>query len=288
MTICNIQRAVRRRGAAMLFAAGLFLYGCIDCGYPYDPDLEITFDPCRNLQEFGVCVWDYPDGSFPSSGTLILNNDRVVRDGEIWAPVQPVLWPSKDRKICVIAYAPHGSAAAVTPESGVEFRGVDMEAFSGELLYSAPVLDISKAGGGIIPLTFSEALCRVTFRLRTDALPDDKVELKALRAKTLMTKGDFKSLPSPEWKPCGMPVSVTLAEGAFLLGGEPVAVSERYKMIPQRISTVFEADIEYTDANCLISHWNVATEPVELNFTPGRSYFVDLSFNVESCTLTAP
>ena len=270
----------------MLFAAALSLYGCIDRRDLYDPDLEMTFDPCRNLASFGVRVWTYPDGSGPEEGTLLLEDARIVQDGGKWCPETPLLWPSKDRKVCAIGYAPYGMASAISQERGVEFEGIDAEAIQDDLLYSDPVPDASKGRGGVIPLTFYPALCRVDFRMRTDAFPVEKVEVKALRALTLVTRGDFQSLPSPGWTLSGTPGAVTLAEGSFLLEGEPAVISGQHPLIPQRISTAFEADIDYTDTNGLTSHWTVSTDPVEKNFIPGRSYFVDLMFSVETCTLT--
>ena len=197
-----------------------------------------------------------------------------------------LLWPARDRKVFVLAYAPYGTASAISPERGVEFEGIDAEAIAEDLLYSDPVPDASKGRDGVIPLTFYPALCRVDFRLRTDAFPVEKVEVKALRALTLVTRGDFQSLPSPKWTLSGNPGPVTLAEGSFLLEGEPTVISGNHPLIPQRISTRFEAEIDYTDTNGIPSHWTVSTEPVEKNFIPGRSYYVDLMFSVETCTLT--
>ena len=272
----------------MLFAAVLFLYGCIDRGYPYDPDIELSFDPCCNLQEFGASVWDYSEDGNPSSGTILLDNERIVRNGEIWAPAGAVLWPAKDRKVCVLAYAPYDAEASVSLERGVEFKGIDIKALSGELLYSNPVSDISKGDGGVIPITFSEALCKMSFRMRTNAFPVETVELKSLKALSLNTKGDFKSLPSPSWSVSGTAQAVTLAEGSYFLGGEPMVISEKFPLIPQQISTVLEAEIDYTDTNGLASHWVVSTETKTMDLIPGRSYCVDLLFNVETCTLTMP
>ena len=285
MTLRNIP-GVRRRGAAMLFAAALSLYGCIDRRDLYDPDLEMTFDPCRNLETFGVRAWACPEGSGPAEGTLLLDDVRIIRDGGKWLPEKPLLWPARDRKVFVLAYAPYGTASAISPERGVEFEGIDAEAIAEDLLYSDPVPDASKGRDGVIPLTFYPALCRVDFRLRTDAFPVEKVEVKALRALTLVTRGDFQSLPSPKWTLSGNPGPVTLAEGSFLLEGEPTVISGNHPLIPQRISTRFEAEIDYTDTNGIPSHWTVSTEPVEKNFIPGRSYYVDLMFSVETCTLT--
>ena len=272
----------------MLFAAALSLYGCINRRDLYDPDLEMTFDPCRNLETFGVRVWSYPAGSRPDEGTLLLEDARIVQDGGKWLPEEPILWPERDREVSVLAYAPYGMASAISPERGIEFKGIDVEAVAEDLLYSDPVMDASKGRGGVIPLTFSPALCRVDFRMRTDAFPEERVEVKSLRALTLATKGDFQSLPSPQWTLSGTAGAVTLAEGSFLLEGEPTVICGNHPLIPQRISTAFEAEIDYTDTNGLPSHWTVTSPIVEKNFIPGRSYYLDLTFSVETCTLITP
>ena len=125
-------------------------------------------------------------------------------------------------------------------------------------------------------------------RMRTDAFPEERVEVKSLRALTLATKGDFQSLPSPQWTLSGTAGAVTLAEGSFLLEGEPTVICGNHPLIPQRISTAFEAEIDYTDTNGLPSHWTVTSPIVEKNFIPGRSYYLDLTFSVETCTLITP
>ena len=285
MMLRNIP-GVRRTGAAMLFAAALSAYGCIDRGNPYDPDLPLSFDPSLNLETFGAKAWMYPEGGTPSEGAVFLDDIRIVHNDGRWVPQEPVLWPAKDQSVCVLAYAPYGMASGISPDRGIEFNGIESGNVTEELLYGDPVRDLSKKGMGVIPVTFHEALCHVDFRMRTDAFPVEKVELKALRVLSLGTKGDFRSLPDPQWTLSATPIEVTLAEGSFLLKGEPIVICERYPLIPQRISTAFEADIDYTDTNGLTSHWTVATNPLEKNFVPGRSYTVDLSFTVETCTLT--
>ena len=286
-TLRNIQGCRRASAALVLGAAALLVCACKVDRTGYDPDTPLTFDPSLVSAPFGVDVWEYPEGGDIRESTVFLRDAVVVQDGDVWVPERAVLWPSRDRRLCLLAHAPYGSASSVTLDRGVEFKGVDAKTLTEELLYSDFVEGASKGNGGVIPVSFREALCHVDFRMRTDAFPSEKVEVKSVSILSVCSAGDFRSLPEPGWTVIGEPAEKEIFSGEFLAVGEPAPICESRRMIPQRLETAFRAEIDYTDTNGILTHWDVTSGTVVKTLLPGRHYTFTLSFIVDTCTLKA-
>ena len=287
MTLRNILGGRRAFAALVLGAAALLVCECAVDRTDYDPDMTLTFDPSLVSSSFGVDVWEYPEGGDAAEGADFLRGAHIVKDGDVWAPETAVLWPSRDKRLCLLAHAPFGAASSVTLERGIEFKEVNVEDVTEELLFSDFLENVSKDNGGVIPVSFHQALCHVDFKMRTDAFPEEKVEVKSLSILSLCTSGDFRSLPSPEWTVTGTPCEKQLFNGDFLAKGEPTVICEGLRVIPQRIETAFSAEIDYTDTNGIPSHWSVTSNTLTKTLLPERHFTVTLTFNVESCTLKA-
>lgn len=287
MTLRNILGGRCALAALVLGAAAFLVCECtVDRTY-YDPDIALTFDPSLVSSGFGVDVWEYPEGGDAAEGADFLRGAHIVKEGDVWTPETSVLWPSRERRLCLLAHAPFCAASSVTLERGIEFKEVAIEDDMDELLFSDFIKNASKDNGGVIPISFHQAFCHIDFLIRTDAFPEEKVEITSLSILSLYTSGDFRSLPSPEWTVSGTPCEKQLFSGDFIASGESDVICENLKVIPQRLETAFHAEIDYTDTNGILSHWSVTSSTITKNLLPERHYTVTISFIVDSCSLKA-
>ena len=270
----------------------------------YDPPVALRFDPVLSVAtkassstkwpeglEFGVSLWDYPKTGKPEDGGVWLSDTRVTQNGDYWIPITETLWPSKDRYLHALAYAPYGVASSLSLERGVEFH----DAGTGiDLLYAAPETGLRKYVPhdakddieSVISLTFRHALCLVDVSLRCNASPTEQAEVLSITLDDAYVAGDFQSLPTPSWVTTGATTSLTFFNGDEKLSKENNIIGNSLLMIPQPLSGKFTVKIRYAAyPMTVVTEHTLDSSPIGKVLESGRHYTFSLSCLLETMTL---
>ena len=235
---------------------------------------------------FGAQVWDYRIGKDASSGDVFLDDARITQNNGEWGPVPGILWPGVERELAVLAYSPFGKAAAVNMTEGVQFESVNTSVDQTDLLYTELRQGLHRNDGGVINLPFRHALCHVDFAMRTNASSDERVEIRSLSLSAIATEGSFHSLPEPVWTLTGSAPPVAFFTGLKLIRATNTELpGSGAWVIPQTVSAIVRAELDYTDPSGHIYTFTLESEPFVKIFEPGRQYTLILSFLPETETL---
>lgn len=308
--------------AAFVTSIALLIASCtIDRRDPNDPDVLLSFSPAMYMQVDGELLGGYPDdrpfsvwawvndapansgpasttsGSSPNDGSApddapvvpasawkFIENSKVVHiSGDLWTPDVNVYWPSRDKRMTVIASAPYGRASSCSLSEGVTFSDVDMTSESADLLYSIPQTSLDKMeDGGKVPVPFNHALCQIAFRVknRADAPNNGQIRLRRLTIDGVLTRGTFHSLPEPSWTLAGAPSPLTFFEGDFITRNvsDPVGVSRL--AIPQDLDTFVTVEYDLCTPSGTTTH-TATSGPLQTALQSGRRYIYTLSIGLD-------
>lgn len=281
--------------AAFVTSIALLIAGCtIDRRDPNDPDVLLSFSPAMYMQVDGELLGGYPDdrpfsvwawvNDAPASTWKYIENSKVVHiSGDLWTTDGNVYWPSRDKRMTVIASAPYGRASSCTLSEGVTFSDVDMTSESADLLYSTPQTSLDKMeDGGKVPVPFNHALCQIAFRVknRADAPNNGQIRLRRLTIDGVLTRGTFHSLPEPSWTLAGAPSPLTFFEGDFITRNvsDPVGVSRL--AIPQDLDTFVTVEYDLCTPSGTTTH-TATSGPLQTALQSGRRYIYTLSIGLD-------
>ena len=230
---------------------------------------------------FGVQMWEYPLEKAAPDGTIFLENAQIEQQGGEWMPGDGVLWPGADRNLAVVAYSPYGKASTeITLQEGIRFDAIDTEKDQTDLLYTELRQGLHRNNdGGVVNLPFRHALCYVDFAIRTNAQASERVEIRSLSLLSVATKGDFRSLPQPEWDLTEAPHKVTFFNGLKLIGSTNTLLpGSGAWVLPQLVKSIVHADLDYTAPNGDIIPYSLESDPLVKILEPGRHYTIILSY----------
>ena len=266
----------------------------------FDPDVTLTFQPAMYMQMDGEWMGDYPAGrpfgvwawslqadkEWKNDAELaepFLENEEIAPSYDLyWAPFRPVLWPSRSKRLTIIAGSPFSKVAACTKEKGIEYRNVDMTLDQTDLLYTVPQTDLDKvSSGGNVTMPFSHALCQVAFKVKnigTDS-DGDKFNVLKIEIASALCKGDFRSLPEPTWTTGQETATFTFLDGNETTDTMAKQLGQSVLLIPQRMNTTVDVTYEYhTAQGTYITFTNSC--PLQADLRAGRRYTYTLALGI--------
>ena len=254
------------------------------------PDVPIVFDPVMYIPAKATALnGEYPaDVDFSMSAAKpLLSRAQIRRSAAgIWAPEPAVLWPAKDRRILALAASPHGSEASISTTDGIYFSGVDTAVDQTDLLYTAPQAGLSRTSGGVVNLPFRHALCLVDFSLRCNAGTGETATLLSVTLDPVICRGDFHSLPEPEWTTAGTPVEITFFQGEQEISHNNAPAGDSRWTIPQRLTTArITVKIRHKDADEKVTERTLTSSDIRFLLERGRHYTFTLSCQLDTETL---
>ena len=294
----------RRKGHIGLLIAGLLALVMTACTLRIpdgnEPDMSLVFDPVMYTPvkaslngeypadiDFSVSVWDYAQGENTSSAKPFLSRAQIRRSAAgIWAPEPAVLWPAKDRRLLAIAASPHGAEASITMADGIFFSGVDTAIDQTDLLYTEPQAGLSRTSGGVVNLPFRHALCLVDFSLRCNASTGETATLLSVALDPVICRGDFHSLPQPEWTTVGTAQEILFFEGEQEITHNNAPAGASRWTIPQRLTTAhITVRIRHKDADGKVTEHTLTSSDIRFLLEGGRHYTFTLSCLLDTETL---
>lgn len=276
---------------ALLLLAG----GCVDDRRDgYDLVVEVAFSPAmysavRAVERpypddlpFGICAWALPSDLWWEAhrdlAGAFLADERVAREGETWEMERPVDWPSAELRLSFLGYAPYGAASDCDRHAGVRFTGVDTSADQTDLLYTDPLADVSKfTGGGVVPVVFRHALCKVDFRVLRLAAGGGTITIRRIEIEEVRHRGDFASLRDPQWQFADEAAPELFFEGETEVRTSIRPIGEARFLIPQRLDCAVRVEFDYTNPWGGTLRQRLSTRPLDADFEAGRHYTVTLT-----------
>lgn len=212
---------------------------------------------------------------------------QVQNDNKEWLPIPALKWPGNSN-VTFMALSPQNLDAYYSNEKGIVIPHFD--ASSGVLpLYTAPVIDCNVYNThGCVALPFVHALSKIELEARSVAFTDSVIKLKSLFVEEIKYKGDFHSLPTPNWIPDEDTMRVTFCQREIQVGR--VAVSVGCQMLMGQYGNyplVLVIDILDKDGNILIKDRCLETTLVSNGWNPGKYYKYTLNLTSSSASLEA-
>lgn len=248
-----------------------------------DPQVTMAFELVESpmtrgndLPEYsaGVSAWTLDKElkwMYGSDAEGYLRESRVIPgpDGQ-WYLEDMGEWPSVNKRMTVIGYAPYERAESCCDEFGVRFSGVDVLDDPIPLLYTQPQVDLHKlSSGGLVSLPLQHALCQMDFNVRKRVPEGEEIRICRIILDNAFHEGDFRSLPYPQWHVSGYASEFEFSEGQPRL------------MVPQRLCSQVTVEYEYTNAAGLSIMQTVKTREIVKDLNPGCYYTLILTVGVD-------
>ena len=285
----------------LLFAAAgaLTAAGCVnEQRQHHDPDVTLAFEPVMHTlshavgsgsptsegsaaQSFGVSVWQLAgdetwDGNTDSAPYLAAA--RLVSDGRFWYPESGDNWPADRFTLTCIGFAPYEAATSCDAVQGVVFEGIDTTDDPGELRYTAPQTGLSKrTNGGVIILPMQPALCEVGFRVRAQAGYGGTVIIRSVSLDGLGIRGDFRSLPEPQWTIGKEAFGMRFFEGEVTSDYTVRYLGTTRRVIPQELACGVTVEYDLLTPDGIRISQTHTTEPIVRTLLAGYRYLFTLA-----------
>ncbi len=278
--------------------AAITAVGCVsDRNGRYDPVVDMTFDPVMHVKvrssdigttdtetseepSVGVSVWQMPESKVWGSDTAtpLLENSRLVHDGEVWRTESNDQWPSVQYTLTCIGFSPFDAASGCNEQNGVMFNGIDTRENQADLRYTVPQTGLTKhINGGTIILPLQHALCEIEFMVKGKAGYESvNVRILGITIDDIVAEGDFHSLPEPAWALDDETVAIPFFEGVVPIQNTPVNVGKPKRIIPQTIESSITVDYEFMSHAGTFIHQADTSEPVKRRFEAGHYYTITL------------
>lgn len=290
----------------LYIVAVLMLAACThDEPLEYNPDLALMFQPSMYMHvsdddvegftedmDFAVRAWSLPRGvkwgdSSASANDYLPTSVAVYKnlaksDGDnaadkLWSLSDRVEWPDAGTTLTFIAYSPADAACECDQTNGVTCV-MDAATEQTDILYTKPCIDREKTtDGGIVPLVFKHALCRIDLRAVHRVMDGEKITIKKITIDEVLHKGTFTSLPAPQWKLDDSYKPFVLFEGFEEVAATPTAVGRYLFLPPQKLATSLTVEFEYTTAMQTTIPQKLQTKLISTQLKPGRTYTYTLS-----------
>ena len=276
----------------MIVAAGILSIGCAsnhlnEISLPREFHFKVAVNPCtKAVQEDDILMHpaDVPFGvwSLEEGGSIYLDNEKVICAGEDnWVPLVNRIWDADVDEMNFLAYSPYGRAC-YDKECGICFQSYDIEE-DYDLMYSHPLLHQKKdSSQEIIHISLDRALALVKLRVRV-AVPDYvRIVVKNVCIDGIMGKGDFHSLPEPEWSNLSDGRSICFFEGHEELSGDIMLACEDLYMLPQVSDLRVNLLCDIISGEYVLRD-QVLSQDFYVSWKPGRisSYIVKIDGNLD-------
>lgn len=271
----------------------------VDLKNEYDPHMQICFQPVMHIaskaeadeeyptkQPFVVSAWtldreDSWDTEATNAEVYLAEVTALFDEADGWKTPDGTLWPSRQKSLTVMAYAPTEAFDGCSVTDGVTCT-YDMLHTQEDLLYTHPQTDLDKVEcNGVITLPFDHALAQVNFEVKNRVRQDEEIIIKSIQIDGIMHQGHFKSLPEPTWVTEGEKVPLLFFEGEQATHNEPMAIGRTWYIIPQLLSTYVTVEYEYRTAADTGLSMALKTCELETNIKPGREYTYTLSVGID-------
>ena len=279
----------------------------------HNPDLTIMFQPSMYMHvaaddvesfteemDFAVAAWSLPRRTrwsesaatateyFPAStarcgdGSMAFASAAGGTSARLWGFAGRVQWPSVDTTLTFMGYSPASADCVCDPVAGITCT-VDVLADQTDLLYTQPCADREKnTDGGVVPLIFEHAMCRIDVRAVHCVSSDEKITIKKLIIDDVLHKGTFASLKTPQWSLDDSYTGFTLFEGSQELASKPAAVGRYIFLPPQHLATAMTIEFEYTTAMQTTIPQTLKTVLMSTELQAGRTYTYTLSVGADN------
>lgn len=278
----------------------LVVTGCaLDLKNDYDPQMQIRFQPIMHMASKSEAGEDYPSGQpfvvnawtldkEDSWNTEAVNAEVYLDEvnarfdeADGWKTSDGALWPSGQKTLTVMAYAPTEAFDGCSVTDGVTCT-YDMLHTQEDLLYTHPQTDLDKVEcNGVITLPFVHALAQVNFKVKNRVRKDEEIIIKSIQIDGIKHQGHFKSLPEPIWVTGEEKVPLLFFEGEQVTRNVPMEIGQTWNVIPQSFSTHVTVEYEYRTASDTGLRLTLKTCELETNIKPGRQYTYTLSVGID-------
>ena len=278
----------------------LALAGCTqDHKTVYDPEMQMLFHPVMHVPTKTDASNDYPENqpfainAWELDRTLQWNTDSQTADvymaealarksdAEYWALLDDALWPSRDKRLTVIAYSPAADFEGCTSSDGVSCT-YDMKENQADLLYTDPQSDLDKVEcGGVVVLPFKHALSQVKFHVKNRVNKSEEIIIKSITVDNVISSGKFNSLPEPTWVLTEETMELPFFEGEQMTGSVPYPIGRTWNVIPQLLNTVVTVEYEYRTASDTGFTQTLKTCEMCTDLEQGRQYNYTLSVGID-------
>ena len=241
---------------------------------------------------FCVCAWKNDTEEFLSiseaSGkevTITQTHDQEEVTDTLWVVSDGQMWPSVKEELTFLAYSPESLECTCDLLDGISLT-TDILRDQTDILFTHPHADRHKVRNGwIVPLQFSHALCKVSFRVKNRVSDDEEITIKRISLEKACHKGSFSSLKSPQWECDGAMEEIMFFEGSCPTGNLPEEIGQGLLMIPQKLGTRINISYDYTTAQGSTIPMNLQTTAVNTSLEAGHSYAYTLSVGIDEVKL---
>ncbi|MBR4294568.1 MAG: fimbrillin family protein [Bacteroidaceae bacterium] len=274
----------------------------------YDPDFAIKFQPSMYMHvshdnvegftedmDFAVRAWSLPRGARWGESSANASEylpatvahckeqsagNNSISD-KLWSLSDQQLWPAAGTTLTFIGYSPASAACECNQTNGVTCT-MDVAEEQTDLLYTQPCCDREKTtDGGIVPLVFEHALCRIDLRAVNRVAEGEKITIKKITIDEVLHKGTFTSLPAPQWKLDDSYKEIVLFDGTQELTSKPSAIGRYIFLPPQKLATALTVEFEYTTAMQTTIPQKQKTALMRTLLKAGRTYTYTLSVGID-------
>lgn len=204
----------------------------------FEQDRVITFDaffsnPTKSISlDDSFKVWGLESGP---TAEMVLEAEKFDRVEGIWRSEKDHLWCSNDSKMSFFAISPSYVPATFSIDKGVCVNGFDISASAPDLKF-ATLTGVRKPQADLpTSIVFQSALCDVEFRAKSVASDDINITITKVTLSDVVTAGDFRTLPSPEWTLGAKKTELVVFEGNVLLTEDAQLLGEMMSVIPQNL-----------------------------------------------------
>lgn len=293
----------------LYIAASLLFAACThDELLEYNPELTLMFQPSMYVhmthdnaegftpnKDFAVQAWSLPRSAewnkhskqateFLPISVASCKGENGGKEGiaaSLWSLDNEVLWPATNERLTFMGYSPATFNCTCHPTDGVTCT-MDVTTEQTDLLYTLPCRDRDKLiDGGIVPLIFNHALCRIDLKMGHRVNSNEKITIKSISIDNVLHKGTFSSLHEPQWNLDDSYACFTLFEGSKELEKTPESIGRYILLPPQKLATTITVEFEYTTAMQTSITQTLSTMIMSTKLKAGRTYTYTLSVGVD-------
>ena len=285
-----------------ILAVCLFAGCASDETQDYHPELRLLFQPNMYMhvshedvdlfttdRSFGVSAWKLSEGqtwkrdASQAVSYLSMSEARSRKvsftdasttgtiEDTLWMVSDNVYWPSQEESLTFLAYSPYSANCSCDPMLGVTYTVNTLENQT-DFLYSRLHADkFSSNNGGVVPIQFEHALCKVDFRVKKQVYGNDRIIVKSITLDQAHCRGTFRSLATPHWEKEETLEPLPIFEGNEDIGSVPQSIGRYWMMIPQQLASPVTVEYEYITPTQTLS-WKKQTVPLRTGLEAGRSY----------------
>lgn len=263
----NVPESYQRIYYEAAIGANTKSYGSLNETYP--PDVPFN-------------VWAYSDSD------IVIGGEEAKYIEGIWMTEKEHLWPSSAQALDFYAFSPAGSPAGITKETGVYFKGFDINSHA-DFLCATPVLRAVKPKADApVCMIFQTPLCEVEFNVYTSSEEKTSIWIDSIELLDYAQEGDYSQMPIETWSGLRNVVDITFFEGHLDLTYIPQIIGSSTLMIPQRLKPVIHYSYTIDGSESIINR----TEVVDMTSLPpaasGKKRIYTIKVTEDVVTVQSP